>query len=906
MPSSDPLPPKESALFRKILKCYEMKQYKNGLKLAKQILTNPKFTEHGETLAMKGLTLNCLGRKDEAYDHVRRGLRNDLKSHVCWHVYGLLQRSDKKYDEAIKCYRNALKWEKDNIQILRDLSLLQIQMRDLEGYRETRHQLFKLRPSQHASWIGFAMSYHLLGDYETAMNILETFLSSQTMDTFDYKHSELLLYQNNVIQEAGNYEQALQHLKNYKQQILDKLAVQESMGALCLKLGRHEEAVPIFKELIERNPDNTEYYLKYMEASKLSNASDLIQAYRAMQSEYPQSFCARRLPLDIANGDTFRALADEHLRRNLRKGVPPLFVNLRSLYRDKEKVKTIGKLVECYYQNLTSSGFFSAEDAANADLRKEPASALLWTMYYLAQHYDYLRESEKALDFINAAIEHTPTLIELFVTKGRIYKHAGDVLEAVKWLDEAQSLDTADRYINSKCAKYMLRANQIEEAEDICAKFTRESVSAMENLNEMQCMWFQTECALSYQRLEKWGDALKKCHEVDRHFSEIIEDQFDFHTYCMRKMTLRSYVGLLRLEDVLRRHPFYFKAAKCAIEVYLRLFDKPLAAESAVEELDIENLPPPELKKLRNKQRKAQKKKAEQENAQSKENQKKEQHIRKQLYDGADPEAPQLDELVPEKLARPDDPLEKAIEFLKPLQMLAKDNIETHLMAFEIYLRRNKLLLMLQSLKRARKIDASNPILHGCIVRFQRVLEQRLAATDNAVDPSVRIVIDRERENLFHGQQNATSLNDAYLQSNRDNLEAVYEAAKIMYTLDEKRRDEALGLLTGVDLKQVPLEKATKLFLLLKSGYFGPCEDQLAAFKKLCQKRYPLAVVFADVTATPVTTLTTTQSSSAESTQTTVTDSGSSGRVTMATSALGASGEKSTKKQNNGPQFKSN
>ena len=40
---------------------------------------------------MKGLTLNCLGRKEEAYDYVRRGLRNDLKSHVCWHVYGLLQ-----------------------------------------------------------------------------------------------------------------------------------------------------------------------------------------------------------------------------------------------------------------------------------------------------------------------------------------------------------------------------------------------------------------------------------------------------------------------------------------------------------------------------------------------------------------------------------------------------------------------------------------------------------------------------------------------------------------------------------------------------------------------------------------------------------------------------------------------
>lgn len=28
-------------------KCYEQKQYKNGLKFAKQILSNPKFAEHG-------------------------------------------------------------------------------------------------------------------------------------------------------------------------------------------------------------------------------------------------------------------------------------------------------------------------------------------------------------------------------------------------------------------------------------------------------------------------------------------------------------------------------------------------------------------------------------------------------------------------------------------------------------------------------------------------------------------------------------------------------------------------------------------------------------------------------------------------------------------------------------------
>lgn len=56
-------------------------------------------------------------------------------------------------------------------------------------------------------------------------------------------------------------------------------------------------------------------------------------------------------------------------------------------------------------------------------------------------------------------------------------QHSGNIVEAVKCMDEAQSLDMADRYINSKCAKYMLRAGMITEAEHMCAKFTRVSVT---------------------------------------------------------------------------------------------------------------------------------------------------------------------------------------------------------------------------------------------------------------------------------------------------------------------------------------------------------------------------------------------------------------------------------------------
>lgn len=852
MPSSNPLPPKENALFKRILRCYEHKQYKNGLKFAKQILSNPKYSEHGETLAMKGLTLNCLGRKEEAYDYVRRGLRNDLRSHVCWHVYGLLQRSDKKYDEAIKCYRNALKWEKDNIQILRDLSLLQIQMRDMEGYRETRYQLLMLRPTQRASWIGYAMSYHLLEDYKNAKTILQTFLDQQG-GSYDYEHSELLLYQNMIIRESGETQEALNHLLNCREEIVDKMTVHELLADLYLQLGKHKEAVTCYKNLIIRNPENTLYYKKLIEARQLTSANTILSFYADYVKIYPRPMPPRRLPLNHATDDEFRTMADAYLRKGLSKGVPPLFVDMRSLYVDNEKIMCIEELMLGYVEALKSCGKYSRDNEPNGP--KEPASALLWVYYYLAQHYDHLKDTEKALSYIDAAIEHTPTLIELFVTKGRIYKHAGNPIQAYHQLDEAQALDTADRYINSKCAKYMLRANRIGEADMTCAKFTREGVSAMENLNEMQCMWFQTECALSYQRLGNWGQSLKKCHEIDRHFSEIIEDQFDFHTYCMRKMTLRSYVGLLRLEDVLRGHPFYFKAARCAIEVYLHLFDKPLKAENTEQELNTENLAPSELKKLRNKQRKA-RKKAEQEIAQAAQAQvKRDQHHKSRQTGDVEADAPQLDELVPDKLARADEPLEAAIKFLQPLQTLAKNRIETHLMAFEVYYRKNKLLLMLQSIKRALALSVTTPSalhhprLHTCLVRFCNTI----ATTTEPLDPAVATVLARETVVLFGvSSTDARVLNERFLAENKTSMEAVLEGARMSCWLDENKRDWARGVVMNMGLgddKQeytdVTIENCVNVLEALSRGDFGSLDDSvICSYKALCHGRFKYCTAF--------------------------------------------------------------
>lgn len=56
------------------------------------------------------------------------------------------------------------------------------------------------------------------------------------------------------------------------------------------------------------------------------------------------------------------------------------------------------------------------------DGKEEPPTTLLWVQYFLAQHYDQISQQTLALEYINAAIESTPTLIELFLVKAKIYK----------------------------------------------------------------------------------------------------------------------------------------------------------------------------------------------------------------------------------------------------------------------------------------------------------------------------------------------------------------------------------------------------------------------------------------------------------------------------------------------------
>ena len=76
-----PLPKKEADTFKTLIKQYESKQYKKAIKAADSILK--KFPNHGETLAMKGLTMyyanTSINHHEEAHQLVKLALRNDMR-----------------------------------------------------------------------------------------------------------------------------------------------------------------------------------------------------------------------------------------------------------------------------------------------------------------------------------------------------------------------------------------------------------------------------------------------------------------------------------------------------------------------------------------------------------------------------------------------------------------------------------------------------------------------------------------------------------------------------------------------------------------------------------------------------------------------------------------------------------
>jgi len=188
--------------------------------------------------------------------------------------------------------------------------------------------------------------------------------------------------------------------------------------------------------------------------------------------QIPGATAPRRLQLGLAFGDQFTQLVKPYIIRGLEKGVPSLFADLKSLYVHKENQAVIENLVESLREEYAPT----TDTTKNKEL--DPTT-YLWTLYFLAQHYSHVSRQSKALEILDLAIEHTPTLPELYMLRGKVLKRAGDYFGAARFVNEARILDGQDRFLNTKCGKYLLRADMLDEAITIFGLFTKVSLFSL-------------------------------------------------------------------------------------------------------------------------------------------------------------------------------------------------------------------------------------------------------------------------------------------------------------------------------------------------------------------------------------------------------------------------------------------
>ena len=370
----------------------------------------------------------------------------------------------------------------------------------------------------------------------------------------------------------------------------------------------------------------------------------------------------------------------------LTKGVPSTFPNIKALYKDTEKKKIIQDLVEGYTSEKHMNG--SADKQTNGDASKTFDSSVY---YFLAQHFDYRmsRDLAKAVEYIDKAIESDPSNVYYHMTKARIWKHYGNLEKAAETMNHARTLDERDRYMNTKCAKYQLRNDENEKAINTMSKFTRNETvgGALGDLHDMQCVWYLTEDGESYFRQRKLGLALKRFKALYDIFETWHEDQFDFHSFSLRKGQIRAYIDMVRWEDVLREHPFYTRAAISAVQVYLLLHDKPEIVHGSL----ANGMPNTDGMDANEKKKALKKAKREQEKREAEAKEVEKKSTAKKTGTGADGE-PKKEDPDPNgaKLVETKEPLEDAMKYLNHLLEMSPRNIEGQFVGFEVFIRRSE------------------------------------------------------------------------------------------------------------------------------------------------------------------------------------------------------------------------
>ena len=535
--------------FQMALKEFDAKRYEKVEKLCDRMISkNPK---DDQALALKGLNYYFLQKPELGEQILKQALKANFKSPVAWHFYAIFHKEKGNYSQAMKSYNKALNFAPTNFNIIRDLSYMQLYLRQLDSFVQTCKLGVENKPGMLINWVTLAFSYSLVKDYKSALAALNSVekLGKETLKKNDIH--ELKLFNAMIQSKDKKYEEAMNYLIHFKSELIDKPMVYDMIVQNAIKAKKYNIGLDYCTKALNLNPDNINLILYYFIMKINQNdfqpktyndllniqenykyLKDMIEVLSELKNNYPKSKIIKNLELSFSQNEEFEKKFENYFINQLEITIPSIFINIQFIYKlQPHKIKIIQKILDKYNANIKSSSKIND----NLDLPIHVA----WVYFYEAQHYLFLSELEEAINYINVAIDITPSVIEFYMVAAKIFKHSYMIDNYILAYDKARMLDVGDRYLNAKTAKIYLRSGDIEKNSELMKEFVSDPLTE-ENIKFTETLWYLNECGGAFLIKKNIIRSHYCFKNVINVFLAIIKDQVDFYNFCLRRNMLKD------------------------------------------------------------------------------------------------------------------------------------------------------------------------------------------------------------------------------------------------------------------------------------------------------------------------------------------------------------------------------
>ena len=535
--------------FQMALKEFDAKRYEKVEKLCDRMISkNPK---DDQALALKGLNYYFLQKPELGEQILKQALKANFKSPVAWHFYAIFHKEKGNYSQAMKSYNKALNFAPTNFNIIRDLSYMQLYLRQLDSFVQTCKLGVENKPGMLINWVTLAFSYSLVKDYKSALAALNSVekLGKETLKKNDIH--ELKLFNAMIQSKDKKYEEAMNYLIHFKSELIDKPMVYDMIVQNAIKAKKYNIGLDYCTKALNLNPDNINLILYYFIMKINQNdfqpktyndllnikenykyLKDMTEVLSELKINYPKSKIIKNLELSFSQNEEFEKKFENYFITQLEITIPSIFINIQFIYKlQPHKIKIIQKILDKYNSNIKSSSKIND----NLDLPIHVA----WVYFYEAQHYLFLSELEEAINYINVAIDITPSVIEFYMVAAKIFKHSYMIDNYILAYDKARMLDVGDRYLNAKTAKIYLRSGDIEKNSELMKEFVSDPLTE-ENIKFTETLWYLNECGGAFLIKKNIIRSHYCFRNVINVFLAIIKDQVDFYNFCLRRNMLKD------------------------------------------------------------------------------------------------------------------------------------------------------------------------------------------------------------------------------------------------------------------------------------------------------------------------------------------------------------------------------